>query len=107
MKDEKPQERRERYFARTGQDEIAEILKSPPGSYAEKVDELAEAWADLRDRLLDVMTPMLVAVMKAARPVYSAFYDAYLEAGAPYGETHEGFVEWLSKLEPESDDGAD
>jgi len=38
------------------------------------------------------------ACLRAGKAIHDSFYGAYLKAGAPYGETHEGFIKWLDSL---------
>lgn len=73
----------------------------------EQYDQLAAALEDTRREMLAVLKPVVDVVMRAVAPVYDAFHRAYIEAGAPNGDTDEGFNEWLRQLSPASDDDAD
>lgn len=36
-------------------------------------------------------------IVDAIHPLYDLLYASYVEVGAPYGETHDGFVRWMKE----------
>lgn len=57
--------------------------------FARGCDALAQAFVN--------MQPLMIAVRQAAEEAYRITQEAYSEAGAPYGDTHEGMMRWLSE----------
>lgn len=47
---------------------------------------------------IQAMQALSDACLRAGKAIHDSFYGAYLKAGAPYGETHEGFIKWLDSL---------
>lgn len=62
--------------------------------FNEKVQDIADTFTNAFGAALAKMQPDLQAISQALRPLYNHVYDAYLREGAPYGETHEGFMRW-------------
>jgi hypothetical protein len=48
------------------------------------------------DLLLDILE-------RITKPFTDVFWSAYLKAGAPYGETDEGFARWLKEINDKLD----
>lgn len=44
---------------------------------------------------LAAVQPAINGVVAAAQGIHDAVHRAYLDAGAPYGDTHEGMMQWL------------
>lgn len=50
----------------------------------------------LSDRACQIMVDVFLAALK---PITDVFRRAYYNAGAPYGDSEEGFTRWLTELE--------
>lgn len=37
--------------------------------------------------------------LRAGKATHEGFYRAYIQSGAPYGETQGGFIQWLDSLD--------
>lgn len=48
--------------------------------------------------LLEAVQPVLENVSAAIKKVYAAIYQDYVDSGAIYGESHEGFMRWLGEI---------
>jgi len=57
----------------------------------EWVERFVETWQDWWNRAQ-------LAVIKAAQGMRDAFWQAYTEAGQPYGPTEDGMWRWLGEL---------
>ena len=64
----------------------------------EDVRRAGEAIADFGNCMVEVLTPIFQALASTMQATHDAFWRTYLEAGAPYGETDEGFSRWLEEL---------
>ena len=67
-------------------------------SQLEQVRQVGEAIAALGNRMAEVLTPTFQALVPTMQALYGAFWRAYLEAGAPYGETDEGMMRWYKEV---------
>lgn len=46
-------------------------------------------------------------ISDALQPIREHYYQAYFTAGAPYGETHEGMIQWMGERRAILDQGRD
>jgi len=44
------------------------------------------------------MDQLIQAILKGWQVIYDAFWEAYLQEGAPYGQTHDGMIPWMQDL---------
>jgi hypothetical protein len=72
---------------------------------SEQAPDLNKAFAQLGRAIQDTGQAIAVALgkwMEQAAPAMQAFYAAmyarYREAGAPYGENHEGLMRWVREV---------
>lgn len=56
------------------------------------------AAADVVEQLVEALRPVIKAVMDAVRRMYDWMRGAYQDAGAPYGDTHDGLARWWQEL---------
>ncbi|MHC4984509.1 MAG: hypothetical protein ACYTF6_15260 [Planctomycetota bacterium] len=80
-------------------------------------DVIVEKWFQAKEALervfqnwLQALRPLYDAVLQVCQIFYDAFWQAYLEAGTPYGENDEGMWRWArecaeaERLRREADD---
>jgi hypothetical protein len=48
--------------------------------------------------VVEALRPLVEAVAEVVRQVYQWTVDRYNEAGAPYGDTYGGMIQWWHKL---------
>lgn len=66
-------------------DKIADIL-----------DDAGKALTDVVDKVSEKTEP---AIKKTKAKIYDRVYEEYKKAGYPYGDTHEGFLQWTDERE--------
>ena len=77
--------------------------------YKPDVDEAIDRVRQQSDAVTDALTqfvrelgnlfgPVFEAFEEAARTIYAAFWEEYLNAGAPYDRTAEGLARWVDEL---------
>lgn len=47
--------------------------------------------------IVATLTAAVSLLIPALQALYDTFWQAYLKAGAPYGETHEGMIRWIEE----------
>ncbi|GIK37609.1 MAG: hypothetical protein BroJett011_14420 [Chloroflexota bacterium] len=57
-------------------------------------DSIAEAGT----AIAELLTPLVQQLVPAMQAVYDAFWWAYREAGAPYGETDDRLLRWAREM---------
>jgi len=65
--------------------------------YANQMQQFSQAANALAAAYVRNLQPLFDAIREAGRAVYKASWQAYLEAGAPYGESHEGMMGWMQE----------
>ena len=65
---------------------------------AQKWESLVEATHDFAQAWVIAMTPIIEAIGQFCEAFREIAWEAYLEAGAPYGEIHDGMWRWLREL---------
>lgn len=48
--------------------------------------------------IAEALQPLFDVFMETCRKLYAWFHDRYTEAGAIYGDTHEGMLRWYREL---------
>ncbi len=64
------------------------------------LQKLQQATESVREGLLGIgraLQPAVERFGKAAHILYDAMWNAYRQAGAPYGETEEGLQRWIQE----------
>lgn len=52
-------------------------------------------WSNL---IIETLTPIVKELVPAMQAIYDAFWQAYRDAGRPYGETNEGLMRWVKEV---------
>ncbi len=63
---------------------------------ADILDDAGKAVSSVVDKIADKTEPV---IKKTKAQIYERFYEEYKKAGAPYGDTHEGFLQWTDERE--------
>ena len=61
-------------------------------------EEQAQAIQEAFNTIAEFIRDAWNAVVEAMQKVYAWFHDRYTEAGAIYGDTHEGMLRWYREL---------
>jgi hypothetical protein len=59
---------------------------------------LNNAMLKLAENMAKTLKPQFEAIGKAAKHLYELMYQKYLDDGAIYGETQEGFERWMDEV---------
>lgn len=60
--------------------------------------DMARPLHEFAETLRHSMTPVMKKFVEAMNQMYGVVYQHYLDCGAIYGETPEGFARWLEEL---------
>jgi chorismate mutase len=58
---------------------------------------IGDVFSRMAEAFAEVFRPLFAHIAESVKTVYSALYQAYLNAGAPYGETEAGMLVWLQE----------
>ncbi len=64
---------------------------------AEQWDKTVEAARATAEQLCAGFKEVIERIMPAARQLSETLRATYIEAGAPYGDTHEGMMRWMDE----------
>lgn len=74
------------------------MTKSEEQSNAEPLQHMATSINTLVESFASWANQVGQQIMPVINSMYSAIYEQYLQAGAPYGETSEGCRRWVTEL---------
>jgi hypothetical protein len=63
----------------------------------QQADELAGQIRAMGDAIVAAWKPLMQATILAMQNFMNQIYGAYVEAGAPYGESQDGMIQWLQE----------
>jgi len=66
--------------------------------FRQQCDAAADALVQFMREIGALFGPVFQAFDEAARMMYAGLWEEYLNAGAPYDRTEEGFTRWLDEL---------
>ena len=66
----------------------------PENSMASLISAMSQAFEQISAAVVQVVERITLAI----RHIYTALEEKYQEAGAPYGESHEGLMRWLHDM---------
>ena len=69
------------------------------------VEELQEFANKTTKAIQEFLQPIINSALDWCKQVYDSLYGEYINAGAKYGETHEGFIHWLQDKQEELEKG--
>lgn len=67
-------------------------------SLNETLESLRVAFIQVGEVISTFSNTIVPAVMPILTTIHSVMHDIYLEAGAPYGDTHEGLIQWIDDM---------
>ena len=78
--------------------------KNSEDKVADILDDAGKAVTSVVEKIADKTEPV---IKKTKAQIYERFYEQYKKAGAPYGDTHEGFLQWADERETTIRDAVD
>jgi hypothetical protein len=78
--------------------QVFEKFEDSDDKVAKILDDAGKALTSLFDTIADKAEPM---IKKTKAKIYEGIFDEYRKDGSPYGETHEGFMQWVDEHETE------
>jgi len=71
----------------------------------ETLTTFGQAWQQVADSIVQLGQALQTCflevaeqVIPIAKTIYETMYEAYREAGMPYGDSHEGFMHWMEDI---------
>lgn len=62
------------------------------------IEEVGNAIMELGQRISTVLMSILQSFGQTIQEMHAIFWQQYLEAGAPYGETEDGLMRWYREI---------
>jgi ElaB/YqjD/DUF883 family membrane-anchored ribosome-binding protein len=76
--------------------QVFDKYKDSDDKVADILDDAGKALTDVVDKVSEKTEP---AIKKTKAKIYERIYEEYKKAGYPYGDTHEGFLQWTDERE--------
>lgn len=70
----------------------------PEETSAQSLASFIESISEMMDKLAASVSSIIQQIMPIVQQVYQAMNLRYQEAGAPYGDTHEGLMRWMHDM---------
>lgn len=72
------------------ENELAQLRK--------QMNDMILAW----DKIMEVLQPIYQAMLDSITYLYDVMYEQYKSAGLPFGDSHDGFIQWINEIKMEA-----